>query len=174
MNKKLTRVLLVVVLLIWSAVIYQIIPSKEDDYKLQIDDFNELNSKNKNSEYYKLSLNYDDPFLNNAYVGTKFFQTEIVLPKIQDNKVNYTKQYSNSNNYRSNVLGNTKDNKETIVVWPNIKYAGKVNKRGLFIIGASKVIVQSKEVQLDVKFHSITADSAILEYKGEKRVFKKQ
>ena len=84
------------------------------------------------------------------------------------------KKYGFKSGLEENISNQNTLPKVNTIVWPSIKYAGKVNKRGLFMIGTSKVIVQPKEIYQDIKFISIAPDSSIVEYKGEKKVFKKQ
>jgi hypothetical protein len=164
-NKKLTYILLPLVILIWGAIVYKVLANYFEN------DSSSLNSKNDDitsvkiskTDTFSLMLNYSDPFLKEGVsVST--------LP---------VPDYSQSKPVKQ-IAATVKEKKDnTIVTWPAIIYSGLIKNKlsnktcSIIKINGAEHLMNVGDTYNDVTLIKIFKDSAIVQYKNiKKTIFK--
>lgn len=153
-NKKLTIILLPLVVAIWGTIFWKIFsggnqtPSPATPVSRQQMGVQEGNAVR---DTINLSFQYPDPFL-----GTRWQE-----PDEMEAPVNPV--------VRPNV----------VVAWPSVEYMGSVGKHNgtkrlaMLVIGSREFLVRENETTQNIKILSIARDSVKLEYQGDARVLRR-
>lgn len=162
-NKKLTYILLPVVLLIWAVVILQLVDfTKPKELSYASDSAQVIKSKQILTDTLRLNLAYSDPFLGRSLI--RFEQSQSSLPKPLTVPLSSSVSYSPPKTTIEPVK----------IIWPRLKYGGTINKNALLKVNNSQYILNVGEEVEGLKVLQIQEDSLRLSYKNEKKtIFKK-
>jgi hypothetical protein len=156
-NKKNTYFLLLFVLIVWGAVLYQFFSFSnapvEEINRVEID-LKPLQIKQRDT--FSITINRRDPFLG---------------------KMAFSSQIKKINTNSKSTITNTKKLKE-VLIWPDIKYKGIVSdskekiKVYMVIIDGKTFFMKKGEIESEVKLKEGDRDAIYPVYKGElKAVF---
>ena len=157
-NKKLTYLLLPIVVLLWGYAIFQVFGGSKQAYVPVPDTVTFDEELLKDSlQFEALNFNFSDPFLKRKIINTK--SVSVSRNPIQTRPYQVKKQ---------NVQ------KPVTIQWPNIRYGGTVNATKVFISinSQSDILNVSDEIQ-GVKIKEVFEDSIQVEFKGESKVILK-
>jgi len=156
-NKKLTYILLPLVILVWGLVVYRFFfEGKKDSDRAPV-----LENKKENKEQYILIANYRDPFLD--HVPAIIQNDESDEKKAETNTTNLRRQ-------RSNV---------TSIRWPEISYGGfikndKENKYTILVgIKSQNYLVNVGDTIQNIHIKAFYRDSILIVYNNEEKTLKK-
>ena len=146
-NKKITYLLIILVMLIWGLVFYKIYSKFGGSKRIVKSLPKSVGSieSNQSDSIFTLVLNYPDPFLKAGSQADNHPVTAANIPQKQ------------------------------AIVWPSIEYRGYVvlsNKKectGLLKIQNSDLLVKQGKEYFEVKIRSITKDSIFVVYKMQSR-----
>jgi hypothetical protein len=151
-KNKNTYLLLLFVLVVWGAVLYQFFSFSnapvEETNIVEID-LKPLQIKQRDT--FSITVNRRDPFLGKMAVSS---------------------QIKNINTYSKSVVSNTKKIKEALV-WPDVKYKGIVSdtkekiKVYMVIIDGKTFFMKKGEIENEVKLKDGDKDAIYPVYKGE-------
>ena len=158
-NKKLAYILLPVVLLIWGAVIWQLVDKPAVDMPMGNTTTFESEEVPELNDTIKLVLNYEDPFLKKR-------------PK---HRIRNSQSNNGSrNNARKKV---SRIQKKPVLAariqWPTISYSGKINTGVLVSINKRAHVIKQGEEISGVSFIKIFDDSLHVTYQKEKKTINK-
>ena len=161
-NKKLTYILIPVVILIWGLVIYRIFfENRKTLERAVIPEKVTIQSKDtENKEQYTLIANYRDPFLSNA---PAMVEQDPENEKKENEQVNLRRQRAVMSNVR----------------WPDIKYGGfikndKENKYTiLFSLQNQNYLVNVGDTIHNIYIKAFYRDSILVVYSNEEKIVKK-
>jgi hypothetical protein len=161
-NKKMTYILLPLVIIIWGAIVYRIIVYYMGDDPVNItkesNDYAAMKLNNKDT--FSLLINYQDPFLKNALSITPTV-TIVHTPVAKSPIVNKEK----------------KDNAP--VSWPTIIYCGLIKNKesnkscSIIKINNSEHLMIVGDTYSEVTLLMIYKDSAVVQYKNIKKTIVK-
>jgi len=162
-NKKLTYILLPLVIIVWGLVVYRFFfEGKKDSDKIPLlENKKEIKSEIENDEQYILIANYRDPFLDHA---SAIIQTDESAEKKPETNT------SNLRRQRSNV---------TSVRWPEISYGGfikndKENKYTILVgIKNQNYLVNVGDTIQNIYIKAFYRDSIHIVYNNEEKTLKK-
>ena len=152
--------MLAVVVLIWGAVIYQLIAPKES-FEMPVAEVENLVVNQPLQAPISLDLSYGDPFLKGR---ASFFNAEQTL---------VPPTASPSPPKAPLIMAKTEVTVQQ-VVWPNVTFTGTVNEEALVMIGNRGYIVKQEQEVSAVKFLIITKDSIKVRYQEEEKVIYKK
>jgi hypothetical protein len=159
-KKRTQSILLIVVVLIWGAVLYQIFGPEEknpvqidNSFQTEVQEFEEVIKEQK------LTLSYQDPFLNGKYINGKR-KSEIASEPIQQRTQSINKP---------TIVESIKPKK---VMWPNISIGGLVNKQLLIKINAKHFILDKSDTIQGIIFNFPVRDSIQVKHEHETKMFK--
>lgn len=155
-NKKLTYLLITLVVLIWGFVVFSIFG--ENDVEVQNEYvFNDFSVEEKDSTItQKLDLSYSDPFLSRKLLSTR-----------------YTGGSSNPVKKSNNQRFLPKKHVKT-VSWPAIEYGGTINTRkGLVKVNNRLEIISVGDTLNHVIITKLFADSIFVSFKSETKTIHK-
>ena len=144
-NKKMTYLLIILVVLIWGLIFYKIY-SKFGGDKQTAKNLPHVVDKVENGlrdSVFTLSLDYADPFLKGSGQPTETPVKNITIPRV--------------------------------VNWPLVEFRGlltnssKKESTGLLRIQSSNLLVKQGKVYAAIKIRTITRDSILMEYQNESR-----
>jgi hypothetical protein len=157
-NKKVTYILLPIVVLIWGYAFFQIFGGGKPAYiPVQSTVVIDEELLKDSLQFKPLIFDFSDPFLNRKIISTK--STAV------SNKPKQIRQIQ---------VKKTKVQKPVTIQWPNIKYGGTVNSvKALVSINRQLDILNVNDEFQAVKIDAIFEDSIKVEYKGEYKVIVK-
>jgi hypothetical protein len=158
-NKRLTYVLIPLVLLIWGLIFYRIFMGSDKDGPVQtIRDIRKVAKKDSLTDIFEIKANYRDPFLSGSD-KTLVSNTGDVVP----DRVGFT---------------SVKPPVPEIII-PDLRYFGLImnpkskQKLGLFRLNNKNFILKEGTVQEDFKIVRLFNDSVKVQYKTKRKTFKK-
>ena len=162
-NKKLTYILLPLVILVWGLVVYRFFfeGRKDSDRIPVLENKKEIKTEKENKEQYILIANYRDPFLD--HVPAIIQNDESDEKKAETNTTNLRRQ-------RSNV---------TSIRWPEISYGGfikndKENKYTILVgIKSQNYLVNVGDTIQNIHIKAFYRDSILIVYNNEEKTLKK-
>jgi hypothetical protein len=159
-NKRLTYVLLPLVLLIWGIIFYKIFTHGKDDNEGFVEsNIRKTNKKDASVDSFVILANYRDPFLDRSY-----------RPALR------TADMQNNMNNRTGL--NMKPQPVNII-FPDLQYYGLIanpknkQKVGLIKMNNKDFILKEGESADDVKVLRLFNDSVMLTYMNNKKTIKK-
>ncbi len=156
-NKKLTYVLIALVVLIWGFFFYVLFGPTETVGSTYVPVDLEPDEKQDTIQFQELDLNYSDPFLNRKIVA---------VSGVSEN----TGSVNNQQPKKVYQPVKPVQKVEPTIIWPKIEYGGTVNNsKGLIKINNSLRILEHGEGYNEVNILGIYPDSIQVEYKGEKK-----
>ncbi len=164
-NKKLTYILLPVVIFIWGLIIYRIIDfKKEKNIPIHNRNITLTDTIKENTSQYRLMVNYSDPFLKHTYIAEKPKEEVQVFEPPKRNIVRQNRQPVR-NNIRRNVR------------WPEIIYRGMVSDSSKRIIGLLEIdkknfLIEKGNVINDINVLNLQEDSLVLIYQNDTQTVK--
>jgi hypothetical protein len=155
-NKKLTYILLPLVILIWGTIIWKFITGVSNS------GINEFKSKpipvtesvKEAPDTIQLTFQYNDPFLHS-------YSESVVSPQPE------------------NVVENPIKSPNIVIAWPRVEYRGAIGKHkqgnylGMIKFADKEGLVKENELIDNARVLCIAPDSIELEYMGDKRFFKR-
>lgn len=164
-NKKLTYILIPLVLMVWGTIIYRIVSVGEvdKDYSKAYTSLDENETNGILTDTFEIHTNYRDPFLGNR--TRKSISSE-----------NVQTSFTTSSNIISN---NATVSVRSSIKWPDIVYSGliknqKSNKQlALVQIDGQANIMKLGDVVGEITLSKIFRDSIEVKFYKEKRIIKK-
>ncbi|MCX6182465.1 MAG: hypothetical protein NT150_11100 [Bacteroidetes bacterium] len=155
-NKKLTYVLIPVVLLVWVIVGYKIYVKYVggDDATVVEQGTPQFTKSKKVIEEFSLQANYRDPFLGNSISEPQVKQVDQLNMQRPDRLIPQPIQIQ-----------------KPIVRWPNISIGGKVNSTTLILIGNRRSLMKAGDEEMGVSLIKLYKDSVKLKFQGEVKTF---
>lgn len=148
-NKKLTYVLLILVLAIWGSILHQLFLSENDvDFKEHEVVAIDVETIDKKDEIVSLNLNYRDPFLERK---SKPKQKTVNISKLKNTTPKKTAQTQN-------------------IQWPLVEYSGSItnksadNKMALIKINGKEHLLKEGDSKEGIQIGHIFNDSITLAY----------